>query len=91
MHPWYRGFNGLITKGEKEKDKYKCTGIIAHIDEATVEITELPVRMWTQSYKENLEAWVVGTEKVPALIKVSHFFLRRSLVPTLARQGGVRN
>ena len=53
-----------------EKDGYKVSGIIEQIDENTVEITELPIRTWTQSYKELLEGWVVGTEKAPALIKV---------------------
>lgn len=41
------------------------------IDEETVEITELPLRVWTQPYKEQLEAWVEGKEKNPALVKAS--------------------
>lgn len=64
---------GSITKSEKEKDKYKSLGVIAEIDESTFEITELPIRMWTQSYKESLELWVSGSEKVPALVKVRCF------------------
>ncbi|KAK4052503.1 DNA topoisomerase 2 [Microbotryomycetes sp. JL201] len=67
MHPWYRGFRGTIEKAEK--DGFKVTGLIQMIDDSTVEITELPIRTWTQSYKELLESWVVGTEKAPALIK----------------------
>lgn len=34
-----------------------------------MEITELPIRTWTQSYKEDLESWITGTEKQPAWIK----------------------
>ncbi|GAA5906736.1 DNA topoisomerase 2 [Sporobolomyces salmoneus] len=67
MHPWYRGFRGTIEKGDKEG--YKCSGIISRIDDSTVEITELPIRTWTQSYKEMLESWVAGSEKQPIWVK----------------------
>ena len=33
-----------------------------------MEVTELPVRTWTNSYKEMLEGLLQGTEKAPALI-----------------------
>lgn len=59
---------GTIEKADK--DGYKVGGLIERIDDSTIEITELPVRTWTQSYKEQLESWVVGTEKAPALVKV---------------------
>jgi DNA topoisomerase-2 len=37
MHPWYRGFNGIV---EQESEfKYKVTGTITQTDETTVEIT----------------------------------------------------
>ncbi|GAA5985936.1 hypothetical protein JCM10908_006339 [Rhodotorula pacifica] len=67
MHPWYRGFRGTIEK--TEKDGYKCSGLIERLDDSTVEITELPVRTWTQNYKEMLESWVAGTEKQTAWVK----------------------
>lgn len=47
------------------------------VDDDTMRITELPVRVWTQTYKELLEAWMVGTEKAPALIKVLHMSTRK--------------
>lgn len=59
---------GTIEKADK--DGYKVSGLIERMDDSTIEITELPIRCWTQSYKEQLEAWVVGTEKSPALVKV---------------------
>jgi DNA topoisomerase II len=52
-------------------DKYKCAGTFNMISDDTLEITELPIRTWTQSYKEQIEAWVVGSDKNPALVKVS--------------------
>ncbi|KAI9591804.1 DNA topoisomerase [Syncephalis fuscata] len=66
MHPWYHGFEGTI---ERVEDKYKVTGKIEKIDDNTLEITELPIRTWTQSYKEQLESWLTGTDKSPAFIK----------------------
>ncbi|KAI9090852.1 DNA topoisomerase [Phlyctochytrium arcticum] len=67
LHPWYRGFQGTIEPAGK--DKYKVTGVIRKIDETTVEITELPIKTWTQSYKEDLESWLAGTDKTPAWIQ----------------------
>ncbi|GAA5863655.1 hypothetical protein JCM3774_001204 [Rhodotorula dairenensis] len=67
MHPWYRGFRGTIEKADK--DGYKCSGLIERLDDSTVEITELPIRTWTQNYKEMLESWVAGTEKQTAWVK----------------------
>lgn len=67
MHPWYRGFKGTIT--EAGSDKYTVSGIIRKTNSTTLEITELPIRTWTQSYKEFLETLVNGTEKTPAFIK----------------------
>ncbi|KAK4056942.1 DNA topoisomerase 2 [Microbotryomycetes sp. JL221] len=67
MHPWYRGFRGTIERAEK--DGYKVSGLIQQIDDSTIEITELPIRTWTQSYKELLESWVIGTDKSLPLIK----------------------
>lgn len=67
LHPWYRGFTGRIEPAGG--DKYNIYGSIGKINETTLEIKELPIRSWTQSYKEYLEAMLTGTEKVPAFIK----------------------
>lgn len=63
----------LCSQGTIEKDAkegYKCTGTIQRIDDSTVEITELPIRTWTQNYKEMLESWVAGSDKQAAWCKV---------------------
>lgn len=67
MLPNYKGFKG--TMDELAKNQYVNNGEVAIIDSTTIEITELPIKTWTQTYKENvLEAMLNGTEKVPSLI-----------------------
>ncbi len=36
----------------------------AQVDDGTVDVTELPVRKWTQDYKEYLESLIKPDEKV---------------------------
>ncbi|CAE8627897.1 unnamed protein product [Polarella glacialis] len=55
MHPWYKGFQGSILPNDREPGKYEVTGVIRKRDGTTLEITELPVKNWTQNYKEFLE------------------------------------
>uniref|UniRef100_UPI0037E9A162 DNA topoisomerase 2-beta isoform X1 n=1 Tax=Semicossyphus pulcher TaxID=241346 RepID=UPI0037E9A162 len=67
MLPSYKNFKGLIH--ELGQNQYLVSGEISVIDRNTVEITELPVRTWTQAYKESvLEPMLQGTDKTPALI-----------------------
>ncbi|KAJ3931519.1 MAG: DNA topoisomerase II [Lentinula lateritia] len=58
MHPWWRGFKGEIK--QTSKNKYDVSGIVTKLDETTVEITELPIHKWTQSFKAELETMMVG-------------------------------
>ncbi|KAG8994735.1 DNA topoisomerase 2 [Tulasnella sp. JGI-2019a] len=67
MIPWYRGFKGSIEK--TAEGKFLMKGIIKKVDREAIEITELPVGVWTQSYKEQLEKWVTGVDNHPAIIK----------------------
>ncbi|CAG2117077.1 unnamed protein product, partial [Medioppia subpectinata] len=67
MTPWYKGFRGSIV--EVDAQKFVVNGEVARLDGSTFEITELPVKTWTQSYKENtLEVLLHGTDKSPAFI-----------------------
>jgi DNA topoisomerase-2 len=68
MLPWYRGFTGAIETTDKP-GRYKVSGIIKALDDHIVEITELPVGMWTQEMKEFLEKEVIGTDKGPGMAK----------------------
>ncbi|GAU30192.1 hypothetical protein TSUD_311430 [Trifolium subterraneum] len=63
MDPWYRGFRGTIEKSTKEGG-YIVNGSVVEIDEQTFRITELPIRKWTQDYKQFLESITDGTPNV---------------------------
>ncbi|KAK1370457.1 DNA topoisomerase 2 [Heracleum sosnowskyi] len=66
MDPWYKGFRGTIEKtATKEAGaSYTVSGIIEEIDDTKVRITELPIRTWTQDYKEFLDSRMTGNDKV---------------------------
>uniref|UniRef100_A0A3B4Z181 DNA topoisomerase 2 n=1 Tax=Seriola lalandi dorsalis TaxID=1841481 RepID=A0A3B4Z181_SERLL len=67
MLPNYKGFRGTIE--QVMDNQFMNSGEIAIINSTTIEISELPVKSWTQTYKENvLEPMLNGTEKVPPLI-----------------------
>ncbi|XP_009327895.1 PREDICTED: DNA topoisomerase 2-alpha [Pygoscelis adeliae] len=67
MLPSYKNFKGTID--ELGPNQYVISGEVSIIDSTTIEITELPVRTWTQTYKEQvLEPMLNGTEKTPPLI-----------------------
>merc|ERR1740123_583505 len=65
MVPWYKGYQGTITANEKEAGRFDVTGCIEKRGETTLVITELPIRNWTQSYKEFLEELMPQEGKKP--------------------------
>jgi DNA topoisomerase-2 len=73
MHPWWRGFKGEIKL--TSKNKYEVCGVVTKLDETTVEITELPIHKWTQTFKAELEGMMVG-EKGEGSVKVMIHRLR---------------
>ena len=66
MTPWFRGFHGDITP--LGADRYKFSGVIRETGDKEIEITELPIRTWTQDFKDKLED-VIKAEKTPSFIK----------------------
>jgi DNA topoisomerase-2 len=66
MTPWFRGWAGEVK--QTAPDRYKFSGIIKQVSDTEVEITELPVRVWTQDFKDKLEE-IIKAEKIPSFIK----------------------
>lgn len=68
MIPWFRGWSGETEPMDENGDRFKFSGTITETGENEVEITELPVRVWTQDFKDKLEE-IIKAEKVPSFIK----------------------
>ncbi|KJE90404.1 DNA topoisomerase II [Capsaspora owczarzaki ATCC 30864] len=70
MCPYYNGFTGTIEPLGKA-DRFRVCGRITKLSATTLEITELPIGVWTQSYKEELEKLMEPNEKdkTPGFIK----------------------
>ncbi|RLN49417.1 hypothetical protein BBJ28_00012663, partial [Nothophytophthora sp. Chile5] len=68
LTPWYRGFVGHIvektnTRGS-DTGNYVVQGLFEVTDDSTLVISELPVKLWTQTYKQFLEGLLeAGTIK----------------------------
>ncbi|KAL2817993.1 DNA topoisomerase, partial [Aspergillus cavernicola] len=66
MHPWFKGFKG--ESAAIGPDKYKFSGIVKQLSDKEVEVSELPIRMWTQDFINKLEEIIKG-DKAPSFIK----------------------
>ncbi|KAL6948563.1 DNA topoisomerase 2 [Hanseniaspora vineae] len=67
MTPWFRGWTGTLEKVDAVR--YKTFGRIEQIGPTTIEITELPPKVWTINIKEHLLQGIGGTDKVKPWIK----------------------
>ena len=57
MLPWYRDFDGTI---KKDSDgKIINWGVWKKLSDTSIEITELPLGLWTDDYKEYLEKLII--------------------------------
>jgi DNA topoisomerase-2 len=61
MKPWFRGFKGTIESAGS--GRFQCEGIANVTDEGWVKVEELPVRLWTDSFKDHLENFRDNKEK----------------------------
>jgi len=66
MMPWFRGWKG--TPEEAGQNRFNFNGVIREAGDNEVEITELPIRVWTDDFKARLED-IIKAEKVPSFIK----------------------
>ena len=54
---------------ELDNQRYVIHGEVADMKHNKLEITELPIRVWTQTYKESvMEPFLTGSDKTPAII-----------------------
>jgi DNA topoisomerase-2 len=58
IKPWYRGFEGNI---ESDGNKFISYGVITK-DKNKVEVSELPIGLWTDNFKETCEDWIVNKQ-----------------------------
>lgn len=54
MIPWYKGFKGIIEK--VDENTYQTNGLFDLVDENSIKIKELPIGVWTDSYKSFLNS-----------------------------------
>jgi DNA gyrase/topoisomerase IV subunit B len=61
MKPWSMGYSGTIIK--LDTNKYMSRGVYKFLDFNTVEVTELPLGVWTDAYKDEIENKYIFDEK----------------------------
>lgn len=67
IHPHYKNFRGTIEYISDQK--YVSTGKVAILGSNKIEITELPIGTWTQTFKENvLTPYLDGNDKVKPIL-----------------------
>ncbi len=54
MIPWYKNFTGEIKLLDNDHTRGVTNGVCSKLDSTSIEITDLPVGIWTQQYKENV-------------------------------------
>ena len=59
MKPWFKGFKGTVY--EIEDNQYITKGIYK-IKGNTLKITELPIGIWTEKYKETIESFLIDSK-----------------------------
>ena len=69
MTPAYRGFTGAVERNEK--NGFEFSGKIRANADGTIEITELPIKTWTQNYKEFLQEMLEDYAKIAEKLKAA--------------------
>ncbi|KAJ2827327.1 DNA topoisomerase 2 [Coemansia erecta] len=65
MKPWYRGFRGSIEQGEP--GRFRTLGTVTKLSDTELHISELPIRVWTDTYKGMLNKWMAGEKGGPLI------------------------
>ena len=51
--PWYRGFRGSVVASGSQR--YTVKGVWERVNSTTIRVTELPVGLWTSSFKSHVD------------------------------------
>ena len=54
LKPWFRGFTGPVAEKPGEEGKFSTEGIVSVVDTCVVRVTELPIKYWSDSFKDEL-------------------------------------
>jgi DNA topoisomerase-2 len=58
LSPFYKNFKGKIKPADDNTKKYVTYGKMTHVNEKDVKVTELPIGMWTDKFKESCHSLV---------------------------------
>ncbi len=79
MKPWFKGYTGSIEPSSKEKG-YTVSGRCEILDDDTIRISELPIKVWTRSYKNFLEEMLNPKEGVePEIEDIKEYHTNNSV------------
>lgn len=53
LDPYYKNFKGKIKPFDDERTKFTTYGKMKRVDERTIQVTELPIGMWTDKFKDH--------------------------------------
>ena len=67
LTPYYRGFTGTILK--IDDTRFISRGIFEKTKKHQIRVTELPVGLWTEKFKEHIESLIFDTKAPPAKVK----------------------
>jgi DNA topoisomerase II len=78
MEPWTRGFKGRLvetvsTGVNRGMRRWSSHGVVQQVSLNQLEITELPVGVWTDNYKEQLEDWILNKKDFGLIDYESHY------------------
>lgn len=57
--PWYRNFKGTIFPKENSNN-FNSFGVWKRVSRTEIHVSELPIGVWTENYKELLEKYLLG-------------------------------
>nr|QBK87264.1 MAG: DNA topoisomerase II [Marseillevirus LCMAC201] len=60
LQPWYRGFKGWTERDDENNKRFFHYGEVQDLGKDCYQITELPVGVWTDDYKEHLDTLKSG-------------------------------